>query len=104
MPANALRAVRARIASGWSQDAHARDRFGNEVPLGSEDATAWTLCSAFALAGKDGIPMNRLHGALRAVAEVTGMESIEDWNNDASRTHQQVLGALTEAIERVGRQ
>jgi hypothetical protein len=101
MPAQALRAVRARIASGWSQDANARDRFGKEVPLGSEEATAWTLCSAFALAGKNGTPLNRLHGALRAVADVTGMDSIESWNNDASRTQQEVLFALDEAIERV---
>jgi hypothetical protein len=101
MPAEALRAVRARIASGWSQDAAARDRAGNEVPLCSEDAEAWTLCSAFALAGKDGIPINRLPPALRAIAEVTGMDSIEDWNDDLSRTKQQVLDALDDAIERV---
>jgi hypothetical protein len=101
MPAEALRDVRTRIASGWSQDANARDRDGKEVALGSENATAWTLCSAFALAGKDGIPMNHLHRALRALAEVTGMDSIEDWNNDASRTQQQVLDALDDAIERV---
>lgn len=98
MPAEALRTVRARVASGWSQDANARDPDGKEVALGSEDATAWTLCSAFALAGKDGIPMNHLHRALRALAEVTGMDSIEDWNNDASRTQQQVLSALDDAI------
>ena len=101
MPANALRAIRARVASGWSQDANARDRSGKEVALGSEAATAWTLCSAFALAGKDGTPMNHLHGALRAIANVTGMDSIEDWNNKASRTQQQVLDALDDAIERV---
>ena len=101
MPAEALRAVQARVASGWSQDANARDRSGKEVPLGSEAATAWTLCSAFALAGKDGTPMNHLHRALRALADVTGMESIEDWNNDPSRTQRQVLDALDDAIERV---
>ena len=101
MPAEALRAVRDRIDSGWSQDAHARDRFGDEVSLTSEEATAWTLCTAFALAGKDGIPMNHLHRALRALTEVTGMDSIEGWNNDPARTKQQVLDALDDAIERV---
>jgi hypothetical protein len=101
MPADALRAVRAKIASGWSQDVNARDRFGNEVSLTSEEATAWTLCTAFALAGKDGIPMNHLHRAIRAVAEVTEMDSIEGWNNNPSRTQQQVLDALDDAIERV---
>jgi hypothetical protein len=101
MSAEALRAVRARIASGWSQDVNARDRSGKEVPLASEEATAWTLSSAFALAGKDGIPMNHLHRALRAIAEVTEMDSIESWNNDPSRTRQQILDALDDAIERV---
>jgi hypothetical protein len=101
MPAQALRAVRDRVAFGWSQDAHARDRSGNEVALGSEEARAWTLCSAFALAGKDGIPMNHLHAALRAITDVTGMASIEDWNNDRSRTRHEVLDALDDAIERV---
>jgi hypothetical protein len=101
MPAQALRAVRARIASGWSKDAHARDRFGSEVSLTSERASAWTLCAAFALAGKDGIPMNHLHAALRAISVVTGMDSIEGWNNDPARTKNQVLNALDDAIERV---
>jgi hypothetical protein len=101
MPADALRAVRARIASGWTRDVGARDSVGNEVPLTSADATAWSLCSAFALAGKDGIPMNRLPLALRMIAEVTGMESMEAWNDDAARTQQQVLDALDDAIERV---
>jgi hypothetical protein len=99
--ADALRAVRARIASGWSREVGARDSAGNEVPLTSTDAAAWSLCSAFALAGKDGIPMNHLPRALRALAEVTGMQSMEAWNDDAARTQQQVLDALDDAIERV---
>jgi hypothetical protein len=45
--------------------------------------------------------MSRLPAALRAIAEVTGMESIEDWNNDPSRTKQEVIDALDDAIVRV---
>ncbi len=45
--------------------------------------------------------MNHLHRALRAIAEVTEMDSIESWNNDPSRTRQQILDALDDAIERV---
>ena len=101
MPANALRAVRARIDAGWSQDAHARDRVGEEVSIASDEASAWTLCAAFALAGKDGIPMNHLPRALRALGDVTGMNSIEGWNDDPRRTKQEVLDALDAAIERV---
>jgi hypothetical protein len=99
--AEALRAVRARIASGWSQDAHARDRFGHKVPLTGAAATSWTLCSAFALAAKDGIPMTHLPRALRAIADATGMSSIQAWNDDPVRTQQQVLDALDDAIAHV---
>ena len=67
MSADALRNVRVRIASGWSQEADARDALGQEVPLAGEQAVEWTLSSAVALAGKDGIPMNHLPAALRAL-------------------------------------
>jgi hypothetical protein len=45
--------------------------------------------------------MNHLPSALRAIAEVTGMESMEDWNDDPARTQQEVLDALDDAIRRV---
>ena len=71
------------------------------MPLGSDEAASWSLCSAFALAGKDGIPMDHIPSALRAIAEVTGMESIEAWNDEPTRTQQQVLDVLDDAIARV---
>jgi hypothetical protein len=101
MPPDALRAVRARIESGWTQGANARDLSGTDVPIASEDASSWTLCSAFALVAKDGIPMNQLPEALRALSEVTGMTSIHAWNDDQARTKQQVIDALDDAIKRV---
>jgi hypothetical protein len=101
MTSDALRAIRGRIETGWSQDAYARDASGERVPLGSDEAVAWTLCGAFALAGKDGIPMGHLPAALRALAEVTGMESLNGWNDDATRTKEEVLDALDVAIARV---
>jgi hypothetical protein len=101
MSAEALRAVRNRIAHGWSQDASARDVLGDAVPLDSSNATSWTLCSAFALAGKDGIPMRALPDALRALADTTGMRSLDGWNNRRGRTKREVLDALDETIARV---
>jgi hypothetical protein len=74
---------------------------GEEVSLASDEASAWTLCAAFALAGKDGIPTSRLHGALRVLGDVTGMNSLEGWNDDPRRTKQEVLDALDTAIERI---
>jgi len=44
--------------------------------------------------------MNRLPAALRALAEVTGLKSLNDWNDEASRTKQEVLDALDAAIVR----
>ena len=98
MSADALRAVRARVAQGWSQDAPARDAAGNEVPLTSAAAAAWSLCAALALAGKDGIPMNHIPRAIRAIADVTGADSLEGWNDDPHRTGADVLQALDAAI------
>ena len=101
MPADALRAIRSRITTGWSQDAYARNAFGEQVALGSDEAVSWTLCGAFALAGKDGTPMGHLPAALRVLAEVTEMESLNAWNDEAGRTKEEVLDALDAAIVRV---
>jgi len=61
----------------------------------------WTLCGAFALAGKDGIPMGYLPAAFRALAEVTEMETLNGWNDEAGRTKEDVLDALGAAIVHV---
>ena len=101
MPADALRAIHARIEKGWSQDVYARDGFGEQVPLGSDEATSWTLCGAFALAGKDGTPMGHLPAALRALVQVTGMESLNGWNDEAAHTKEEVLDALDAAVAQI---
>ena len=101
MSADALRAVRARMERGWAQDADARDAAGQPVSLASESATSWSVCSAFALAAKDGIPMNHVPRALRALADVAAFDAVLDWNDDPSLTQQDVLDALDRAIARV---
>jgi hypothetical protein len=98
---DALRAVRARIEQGWSQYADARDESGGIVQLGSEDARAWSLLGAFAVAAKDGIPMNHVGPALRAIADVAGTDSLGEWNDDPLRTHEEVLEALDAALLRL---
>ena len=101
MQADALRAIQGRIETGWSQEAHARDASGDQVPLGRDDAVAWTLCGAFALASKGRHSNGHLQAALRALAEVTEMESLNGWNDEATRTKEEVLDALDAAIVRV---
>ncbi len=93
MAEDAVHAVRDRMARGWTQGAVARDAGGREVSIVSEEACAWSVCSAFALAAKDGIPMNHIADALRAFGDVTSATSLEAWNDDPSRTHQEVLEA-----------
>jgi hypothetical protein len=98
MSADALRSVRARIERGWSQDADARAAGGEAVRLGSPEACSWSLVGAFALAATDGIPMNHVAPALRAIAEAAGTDSLVEWNDDPMRTHEEVLDALDAAL------
>jgi hypothetical protein len=101
MPAEALGAVRKRIERGWSQEADARDGSGKAVAMVGESAEAWSVLGAFALAATDGIPINHIHGALRALADVTQANSLKEWNDAPLRTQQDVLDALDAAIARI---
>jgi len=44
--------------------------------------------------------MGHLPAASRALAEVTEMESLNGWNDEATRTKEEVLDALDAAIVR----
>jgi hypothetical protein len=64
-----LNPLRSRLPAEMCQkegESYARDASGGQVPLGSDEAVAWTLCRAFALAGKEGIPMG--HPSSRATS------------------------------------
>jgi hypothetical protein len=104
MPAEALGAVRKRIERGWSQEADARDGSGKAVAMVGESAEAWSVLGAFALAATDGIPINHIHGALRALADVTQANSLKEWNDAPLRTQQDVLDALDAAIAQIERE
>ncbi len=101
MGADALRAVRTRIEQGWSQSADARDASGEAVPLGDDDARAWSLRGAFALAATDGIPTNHVQPALRALAALTEADSLAEWNDFPNRTQREVLDLLDSALARM---
>ena len=101
MSADALHAVAAQIARGWSQGADARDADGRAVPLSSDAARAWSPLGAFALLATDGIPTVHVRRALVAFADVTGADSLQDWNDAPGRTRAEVLSALGKAIEHV---
>jgi hypothetical protein len=101
MSADALRAVAAQIERGWSQGADARDADGRAVPLISDAARAWSPLGAFALLATDGIPTDHVRRALVAFADVTGANSLQEWNDAPERNREEVLSALQEAIEQV---
>jgi hypothetical protein len=101
MSADALRAVAAQIERGWSQGADARDADGRAVPLRSDAARAWSPLGAFALLATDGIPTRHVRRALVAFADVTGADSLQEWNDAPERSREEVLSALQEAIEQV---
>jgi hypothetical protein len=101
MPAHALRTVRARIDRGWSQGADARNGEGDAVILTSATAEAWSHLGAIALAATDGVAMNRVGPALRAVGDVTEARSLRDWNDYPNRTQAAVLDALDSGILRI---
>jgi len=101
MAGEALEAVGARLTDGWSHGAPARDGSGAPVAIASDEAEAWSVCAAFALAAKDGIPLDRISGDLYAFGAVTGATSLEGWNDNPARTREQVLAALDAALVRV---
>jgi hypothetical protein len=101
MSEDALRAVVARIERGWSQGADARDAQGRSVALTSDEAQAWSLIGAFALAATDGIPRSHVRRALVVLSDVIATDSLQEWNDDHDRTREEVLSALEQAIEQV---
>jgi hypothetical protein len=101
MSADALHAVAAQIARGWSQGADARDADGRAVPLSSDAARAWSPLGAFALLATDGIRTDHVRRALVAFADVIGADSLQAWNDAPGRSREEVLSALEEAIEQI---
>ena len=99
MPAEALRVIRDRIERGWSQGADAKDVNGQPVSPAGGDACAWSVVASFALADTNGIPLDRVPRAQRAFVAVTDPQSLEEWNDDPTRTKRLVLDALDAAIE-----
>jgi hypothetical protein len=101
MPAEALRTVRKRMERGWSRGRKCSRRDGAGRADLSEQAEARSLPAAFALAATDGIPVNHVPAALRALADVTEAPSFRAWNDSPDRTQQQVLDALDAPIARI---
>jgi hypothetical protein len=92
--ADKLRVARALVAKGWTQEVFARDRRGKEVRTAERSAACWCAYGAVirADAEYDGyVYLSRAIG-------LTG-QLISQWNDEPTRTQQEVLAAFDRAIE-----
>ena len=98
-----LRRAGELVRSGWSQHADARSAEGTEVQPWSETAAAWSLLGALVAAleersdhGRD-LPLDHLAAALNELATFIDDESLEKWNDEPSRTQDDVINAFDAA-------
>jgi hypothetical protein len=92
------------VRSGWSQHADARSADGVEVQPWRDTATAWSLLGALVAAleersdhGRD-IPLEHLAAALNELATLIDDDSLTTWNDEPSRTQDDVIDTLEAAI------
>jgi hypothetical protein len=87
----------------WTQGVMARDRFGRECLPGSPDAESYCIMGALCKAYDDGGAMDR---AIIAILNAIGLDeewyecptgAIENWNDDADRTFEDVRKVLEKA-------
>jgi hypothetical protein len=91
------------VRSGWSQHADARSAEGVEVQPWQDAAVAWSLLGALVAAVEEradhrrDLPLNHLAAALNELAERIDDDSLTNWNDKPSRTHDEVIKALEAA-------
>jgi len=88
-----LRLMRAKIESGWTQRWFARTASGYGVSGLFNGATSWCLVGALQVATN-----NRTPESIGYVNELIGNPWCS-WNDDPSRTKEDVLAMLDQAIE-----
>jgi hypothetical protein len=91
------------VRSGWSQHADARSAEGVEVQPWHETAVAWSLLGALVAAleeradrGRD-LPLDHLAAALNELAENIDDDSLANWNDEPTRTRDDVINTLESA-------
>ena len=86
------------IASGWSQNALARDEYGRQVEPWSPEASRWSPLGALTRVWHDdrGDELEVFEAAYAALAMATGGRP-EEWNDARWRTKRHVLRAFSRA-------
>lgn len=91
------------VRSGWTQHADARSAEGVEVQPWQKAAVAWSLLGALVAAleeraehGRD-LPLDHLAAALKELADRIDDDSLASWNDEPSRTHEDVIDMLEAA-------
>jgi hypothetical protein len=84
------------IERGWTQGAIARDAIGFSVPSLGHDAARWCTVGAISRAAPDGCDVYWV--ALDLLRNVVGTSAIEIWNDQPTRTKEDVLAAFDKAI------
>ena len=107
MKPGALLLARARelVSQGWCRGTDACGARGEPVEPWDDRATAWSLLGAI-VAGLEQeaeasgeVPLEELAAALYALAELVETDSLVDWNDDPSRTQEEVVETLARAEE-----
>lgn len=99
--------ARERIQQGWTQHADARDADARPIQPWSPNAVAWSLLGALVAAleaetaDDEALAVGELAVACVALATVIEHDSLESWNDDATRTPDDVLRALERAERQV---
>ena len=86
-----LRAARALIERGWTQEYFAKDKDGLWILPNSTDAVCWCITGAFLAADYDAELWNH-------AAEIAGAKSLSDWNDAPGRTQADVLAIFDKLI------
>jgi hypothetical protein len=98
-----LHRARELVRSGWSQHADARTAEGAEAQPWQETAAAWSLLGSLVAAleersdGGRELPLDHLAAALNELAKFVDDDSLANWNDEPSRTRDEVAGALEAA-------
>jgi hypothetical protein len=95
--------ARKLIGQGWTQHADARDSREQPVEPWSPEAVAWSLLGALVAAleaeaaENEPLAVGQLAAACVALAAVIDHDLLEAWNDDPTRTQEDVLDALDRA-------